>query len=364
MGTDSIVYFRVDANQTIASGHMMRCKSIATALVEDGARVCFLLSDSESIPYLEQEDSSFPYQLLSTGSLTSPMEEVPEMAKVLLSGKKDCGSIPLLVVDSYYVTPDYFQALKDHAKLVYLDDLRQFDPTVDFLINYDVISADRRAEYTDFYHNPGICLLGEQYTPLRPQFAASSVSSTETEKIVRRDCTALFFSTGGSDPLNFCEDFLDTVLPMFPTLTIHLLVGNFFTTGDILMELAKKYSTLVLHQNVTQMAALMKECDLAFSAAGTTLYELCAAGVASYSFTLADNQLPTATQLAEIDCIPYLGDIRSEKQQVLSQMVQILQEMTQENSYEKRKTMHQKMHSHIDGLGAKRIARALLSLNK
>mgnify|MGYP002226996556 CR=1 FL=1 len=51
---------------------------------------------------------------------------------------------------------------------------------------------------------------------------------------------------------------------------------------------------LRLYEHVAQMAELMQRCDLAVSAAGTTLFELCSAGTPAVSFTMADNQFTTA----------------------------------------------------------------------
>ena len=59
------------------------------------------------------------------------------------------------------------------------------------------------------------------------------------------------------------------------------------------------------------MAAIMKQCDFAISAAGTTLYELSAIGVPTISITFADNQLIMAETFHETDAIPYAGDLRN-----------------------------------------------------
>lgn len=41
---------------------------------------------------------------------------------------------------------------------------------------------------------------------------------------------------------------------------------------------------------------------------GTTLYELCAVGVPSVSFTTADNQLSAVKTFSDVQIIPYAGD--------------------------------------------------------
>ena len=45
MESHPLVYIRTDGNETIATGHLMRCLSIARALKKRGAAVAFLVSD-------------------------------------------------------------------------------------------------------------------------------------------------------------------------------------------------------------------------------------------------------------------------------------------------------------------------------
>ena len=44
-----MIYIRVDANKKIGMGHMMRCISIAEALIIEGEKVCFLVATEDAI---------------------------------------------------------------------------------------------------------------------------------------------------------------------------------------------------------------------------------------------------------------------------------------------------------------------------
>ena len=46
--SDKQIYIRCDGNKEIATGHLMRCLSIATACVDKGAQITFLVADKES----------------------------------------------------------------------------------------------------------------------------------------------------------------------------------------------------------------------------------------------------------------------------------------------------------------------------
>lgn len=57
----------------------------------------------------------------------------------------------------------------------------------------------------------------------------------------------------------------------------------------------------------------MQKCDIAISAAGSTLYELCATGIPAITYTLADNQLIAAEQFDKQGIMLSAGDCRDDE---------------------------------------------------
>ena len=56
------------------------------------------------------------------------------------------------------------------------------------------------------------------------------------------------------------------------------------------------------------MAELMLEADLAIGAGGSTNWERCCLGLPSLIKTIADNQIETVSDLAEMEMIEHLGN--------------------------------------------------------
>lgn len=391
MGTHQLIYIRTDGNKNIASGHLTRCLSIALACRQPGMDVHFLVSDEESCalledicfswsktdklslfpPVSETETSApapassvkgpFPISRLQTARYDCPELEVPELTALLSLQKSEK---PVLLIDSYFVTPSYLAALKPYAKIAYLDDLRLFDYPVDLLINYDVIPDSELPSYQASYQNAGRLLLGPSYTPLRSQFQGKQIT-------IKNQIQNILVTTGGSDPLHFCLAFLHglTALPFsnafhLSGVRFHMVIGKLNTDKDALYGLAAALPFLQLHENVSDMAGLMLCCDFAISAAGTTLYELCALGIPSVSFTMADNQIVSAKAFAAAGAIPWAGDIRENPDEVLKVIIQSIKDSCGGHSCNKRKSAQAAMHELVDGSGASRIARALEILSE
>ena len=102
MESHPLVYIRTDGNETIATGHLMRCLSIARALKKRGAAVAFLVSDDTSASILQKmyspdeiADHSFPILELRT-DYRSLDREIQTMQGILSSHNVAC-----LLVDSY-----------------------------------------------------------------------------------------------------------------------------------------------------------------------------------------------------------------------------------------------------------------------
>ena len=97
----------------------------------------------------------------------------------------------------------------------------------------------------------------------------------------------------------------------------------------------------------------MNKCDLALSAGGSTVYELCAVGVPSLVFTMADNQLKFVREFADAGVIDHICDLRSVKN-AADVLVGALYDYS--GKYEKRLEMSAKARALIDGKGSIRIA--------
>ena len=351
MGTDSVIYIRTDGNSQIATGHLVRCLSIARALRKEAVNkhslsICFLLSDEESRHLLEsffEVENEFEWHILSNADYQHPELELEEL---LALGNP---SRPMLLIDSYFVTEKYLTDLHNVFTLVYLDDLRAFDYPVDIVINYDLLTSASQKEYEQFYHSAHKKLLGGSYAPLRPQF-------WENHPTQENDSCHILIASGGSDPYHTTLHLVRELSRQFSdNYCFELIVGAFNPDTEEFQKLAKTGS-IVLHEGVTQMAALMASCDLAISAAGTTLYELCAVGIPTASFVLADNQFASAKAFEECHIIPYLGDVRTDENDVIKKATT----WVASNSHS---VLSKSKNQEVDGKGALRIAKELLFYN-
>ena len=355
-GRTILIY--TDGNTDIATGHLMRCLSVACTLRELGGRAEFAVSDEASADLLASffpKGNGFPVhilhanyrkpetalkaltQLLTRGPAPSPASDGPEQK-----------SFSALLIDSYFVTQDFLEALRSLVKTAYIDDLYAFDYPVDLVINYDFAPPER------FYSKAGKALLGCGFTPLRAQFSGLT-------PVFREQVEDVLISTGGTDAWNAAGKFASALLtpPESASWRIHVLTGPMHAHRNELQALAASHPQLLLHEKVTDMAGLMRTCDLAVSAAGTTLYELCAAGVPSVSFTMADNQLPCSRDMERFAGIPCAGDVRSTPD-LIGRLLSLLFSLAE--NPQKRSALSRSMHAAIDGKGSERIARELLLL--
>ena len=375
MGNDSVIYIRTDGNSKIATGHFVRCLCIAQALEEMGKKVCFLVSDHTSFELLKDlcntvfdgVSFSFDTRILESAVFDNLDLEIDELCSFLGDRKhlfddtvsstkitsKGSNTKPIILVDSYYVTEAYFQSLNQVASVAYMDDLRSFDYDVDLVINYDVIPPSKEEEYKQAYTKAKTCLLGAAYTPLREQFQNQSVE-------LRDQIQNILVTTGGSDPYKFTESISSFLISEKFSVDIHIVVGRLFQNIETLEALSIKYPHVHLHQNIKDMASLMKQCDFAISAAGTTLYELCALGIPTISFTFADNQMIMAETFHETGAIPYMGDLR-ESSSICDKIYHHLENII--NHPNLLQSQQQKMQYIVDGNGSIKIAEALINLS-
>lgn len=332
-----MLYIRVDANETIATGHVMRCLSIADAAKKLGKDTTFIMADDSA----EQLVKSKGYKTIILHTPWNDMDK--ETGKLLEIIQKN--GISRLLIDSYQVTENYLKALSEATKVTYIDDLDKFIYPVDSLICYAAYAE--KFEYDKKYTNTKL-YLGTKYAPLRQEFCSLG------KKVIRDKIEKILILSGGTDKLNVLQSILDK-LSAVNGIQIDAICGIYNPNFDILCARYKEFENIVLHRSTDKIIDYMRSADVAISAGGTTLYELCACGTPTISYIIADNQVDNATWFAEHDVIELAGDAR--KDDIGSNLSGIL-ERYKDREY--RKMLSEKMQEMVDGYGAERIAKLLI----
>lgn len=335
-----MLFIRADGNLLIGTGHIMRCLSLADALRESNKDIVFVMAE----PYFQQFIQSRGYICTVLGTAYDHMEEELSVFLPLLERARP----ELVILDSYFVAPEYMKEIKSITKLLYIDDLNAFDYPADAVVNYNIYGSDLSYLQNKKY------FLGPQYAPLRKEFQGLE------RRIVRERVENVLISTGGTDQYHValrCARYLQEH-PPDKNVTFHLVLGAMNQDVEELNQIAVEIPFIKLHRQMKNMCSLMMQCDVAVSAAGTTLYELCACGLPTVTYILADNQIQGAQAFQRTGLMPYVCDVREESR--FSERIFIrLKEL---DSVKIRRETARRMQALVDGEGARRLAEDAVGL--
>lgn len=330
-----IFFIRADMNCVIATGHMMRCLSIADAISKRGGRVIFISADSEP----EKLVKSRGYEIEILGSDWNDMEaEIPKLATIL-----ERYSNKVMLVDTYQVTEKYFSEIKKYVKAIYIDDLKAGAFDVHTIVSYAVYAGD--LDYPAFYKEknlePNFCL-GLDYTPLRDMFVdcpAKAINS-KIEKIL--------VMSGGTDTCNMLDKFTAALAQKGYELTV--ICGRLNPNRETLRRKYDEKNVTIL-DSVDNMKDYINDADVVITAGGTTLYELCAVGTPAITFSFADNQLLNVAGFDSRGIMYCAGDARCDD--VVGKTLELLAKYEDVSVRQKMSVLQRNT---VDGHGADRIA--------
>lgn len=381
-----MVVIRADANSKIGMGHVMRCLSVTDALLKRGEEVLFVTADDTPVPLLTKK--GIPCRVLHTDY--ADMEaELPELWNALSELPQGPGgpeaALPqrntFILVDSYYVTEKYLAALKKRIITIYMDDIYAFSYPVDMLINYNIYGEEMGYEKDAAFADTKL-LLGTEYVPLREEFAAGAgyaqsrkELSAETENVTpaedrlhqmaeqgRTADGGILITTGGSDSFNLAGQLLMEAMKYdaLKEKEYHAVSGSLNPHIGELQALAKKHGNIHIHCNVANMAELMAENEIALSAGGSTLYELCAMGVPVIAFSFAENQERLVQTFVKRGIAQYGGNYRTDGNKMIQNTIAGLETLLEDENL--RTEYRKKARTLVDGKGADRIAEAIQAL--
>ena len=340
-----MIGIRVDANNKTAMGHIMRCLAIAKQLYALGKKIIFLVSDEDAVGIIR--DNRFEYQILPY-AYNEKNKEVDVLISLLKQKK-----VNTLLIDSYEVTEEYMIRLKEKINIIYLYDLNMFKYAANLIINYTF--GTKLSLYQKWNYDADTkFLLGSNYIPLGPGFV--NIDRNYAQKIER-----VFITTGGTDKNDMLLGILHKLVKSeWSQIEKVVIAGKFYGRIQDLEKVAMQNPSVKVYYNISNMAEIMRQCDVAISAGGTTIAELCACGIPTIGFSVADNQVYGLEAYSKAGIIKYAGDVRDGKEIVIENIEDNLYMLTKDEKL--REYQGILAHSIIDGKGALRIAKAIVSI--
>lgn len=343
-------YIRTDANKIIGMGHIMRCLAIAQEFRTRGEDVTFIVADEQSEKMIYQKGYSAICIHSQWDILNQEIDTMVSLIQKL--------HIEKLLVDSYSVTDSYLRTLRKKTMLAYIDDIDAFIYPVNLLINYNVYAL--QLSYSERYKAAGEnvnFLLGCEYATLREEFR-------NVKKSICKQVNQILITSGGTDPYNVIGNLLREMKnrDWFKTTEFHIILGPFHRYKQVLQSQWYLYHNVHFHEKVSNMSEYMRLCDIAVTAGGVTSYELCACGIPSIIYTLADNQLNIAKTFDRMNLIPWIGDVRNDMDKCVERIIKQIEFLRM--NYKYRKKISTSMQQLIDGAGTAKVVEKIIQYEK
>lgn len=339
-----MIGFRVDANEMIATGHLMRCITMAREFLKKGEECLFFLAEEKETRRLEE--NGFDYQVLHTDWRDMESEE-----SVLENALKKA-EVDFLIVDSYQATKSYLVYLEQFVPVLYIDDIGREVYPVSAVLRYAIWPEDMH--FRQMYQGKETLLLaGMQYIPLREEFCTGGQDKVREKSIL--------ITTGGTDTYNIAGRLVTECLQRedLELYSFHVIVGSLNPFEKELIRITERSERAHLHKDVRNMSDYMRTCELAVSAGGTTLFELCACKIPTVCFSFADNQMDFTEELGKRNVMLYAGDAR-EKKEIASVITEYLCHLSKDK--EVQWELAARMGELVDGEGTKRIVHAVQNM--
>ncbi|WP_071057849.1 UDP-2,4-diacetamido-2,4,6-trideoxy-beta-L-altropyranose hydrolase [Pelistega sp. MC2] len=356
--------FRADSSIDIGSGHVMRCLTLASYLVGKGHECYFVCRAHQgNIIDLVIQRGFTVFTLPRVTELMAREQKLFHSHWLGVSQKTDVEQTILaletnrilpdwLVVDHYALDEDWqvlFSRQYPTAKILVIDDLGDRNHQCDLLVDQNLDASSEKYQSRVTTTRTQI-LAGVEYALLRPEFVLWRVKSLARR--AKPELKEILLNLGGIDKDNLTGQILQALEKANLPSDLHITVIMGKTAPHIAQVKALAQQSRLninVFVNVSNMAELMSNADLAIGAAGSTSWERCCLGLPTLLVVLAENQNKIAQSL-EVSNIAKIVTVKN--------IAEIIQGLTLETL----KVMSGKSSSLVDGLGCQKIVDRMYEL--
>ncbi len=331
---------RADANESIGTGHVMRCLALAQAWQSAGGETLFALTRGAEV---------IVSALTSFGTSIKWLEVAPgsdddAQATVRLAREKNA---KWLAVDGYCFGVAYQEGIKQAKLSLFLMDDNASLPCycADMVLNQNLGVTEHMYSKRD---SETRLLLGPRYALLRQEF----LQATARKRNSAKQATRLLVTLGGADPENVTSQMISAIHELnLPDLEARIVLGPLNRNLSALQkQVYGRRDRITLVSEQADMPALMAWADVAISGAGSTSWELCFMSVPSLLIVLARNQERIANELEKEGAAINLGRYQDISFHSIAAQLQLLLLNAE---------LRSKLATHasriVDGKGAQRV---------
>jgi UDP-2,4-diacetamido-2,4,6-trideoxy-beta-L-altropyranose hydrolase len=324
------VLFRADGNKKLGLGHIVRCLALADELVDNNPNleVLFITKYEEGKKIINEKN----YAVIDTN------DEISQI-------RKFASEDTLLITDFLDTDNQYISKIKKIAglRVISIDNntkLKRID--ADIVINANVFDEGEKKIIGSTRY-----FLGPRYMLLRKEFE----DAHKQEKKIKDKVETILVMFGGTDPGGYTIKVADALKNN--RVHINLILGPGFSYSDKLNEVLSKtdgkFDLLVNPKNIME---IMKNADMAITAAGIALYELATLGIPSIAIPQAKHQEAIAKAFEKSGACINLGVSPDSKLISESTMMLMENELLREQLSENAKIF-------VDGKGIERVIKLI-----
>ncbi len=275
------ILFLADGGPEVGGGHLMRCLTLAGALVQRGAACA--VADHPGAAAVLDAFAGLEIERLPASSLA-------EAARLA-----DGWGARAVVLDGYRLGRAEEGPLRGPGRrLMVIDDLADRPHDCDLLL--DASLGRREEDYARLIPSGARVLAGPSYALVRPAFAGLR-DQTLARRRQDEPPQRLVVSLGLTDLDGITGRVVQALQPALEGMEADVVVGAGAPSLELLTQLAEHDIRLRVHVEAQDMPRLLADADLAVGAGGSSTWERACLGLPTLALVLADNQREMARRL-------------------------------------------------------------------